>query len=453
MVARTRGVGGYLPSEEHIVITASTYTGGGHPVVVCHGGGDGGDQYEPIASRRDLNVLADTGLVVCAADLGGLHTWGRDEGTAAVTAMLAWLAAHPVYQADISKVVFVADSHGALTAVNWGVRNPVEFAAAVLRVPTVALDSVHDRNGAGFADTIEGCYNALVLPGTSGAYASTPDHASLDIVGDLDLRADLAMADWTPAAFSALIAKSASTGQRSYQLGVTSGGRLEFRWYTDGEATTFTAQSTVAPTVADGARLAVRVTFDVDNGAGGRTVTFYTAPSITGPWTQLGSPVTSAGVTSIFAGTSPLEIGSLNGGTGNRLTGTVYAAEVRNGIGGIVAADPTFGRATATITFADGTGKTWTRNGTATYAGYEAAVPTHDPSHPTMVAQQIALGLVPKMRCFYDTADPIVLPAEVEGYCSATGVQLTALSGTGNHEPWSKVHAEAQASWIWDRLT
>jgi hypothetical protein len=70
-----------------------------------------------------------------------------------------------------------------------------------------------------------------------------------------------------------------------------------------------------------------------------------------------------------------------------------------------------------------------------------------------MVAQQISLGLVPKMRCFYDTGDPIVLPAEVEGWAAATGVNLYALSGAGNHEPWSKVHARQQAAWIWGRLT
>lgn len=450
MATRTRGVGGYTPSEERIVITASTYGGGGYPVVVCHGGGDGGDQYEPIANRADLNVLADTGLVVCAADLGGLHTWGNDTGTAAVDALLAWLATE--YDTDNTKVVFVADSHGALTAINWATRNSSTFAAGVLRVPAVGLDAAHDRDVGGLAGTIEGCYNNLSLPGSAGAYASTPDAAALDITGDIDLRVDVALADWTPAAEQSLISKFVATGnQRSWRLYVNTAGTLGLATTADGTTQLFAA-STVAVGAANGARVAVRATLDVDNGSAQRVATFYTAPSIAGPWTQLGAPVTTAGATSLFSGTAPVEVGSFNAGAGSPATGTFYAAEVRNGIAGTVVADPTFGRATATTTFNDTTGKTWTRNGTATYAGYETALATHDPSHATMVAQQISLGLVPKLRCFYDTADPIVLPAEVEAYCDATGVQLTALSSTGNHEPWSKVHAEAQASWIWNLL-
>lgn len=451
MATRTRGVGGYTPSEERIVITASTYAGGGYPVIVCHGGGDGGDQYEPIAQRRDLNYLAGTGLVVAAADLGGLHTWGNDAGTAAVDALLAWLATE--YDTDNTKVVFVADSHGALTAINWATRNPTETAAVVLRVPAVGLDAAHDRDVGGLAGTIEGCYNALVLPGSSGAYASTPDAAALDITGDIDLRADVALADWTPAAEQTLISKFVTTSnQRSWRLLLNAAGTLGLATSADGSAVLF-HNSTVPVGATDGTRVTVRATMDVNNGSAQRVVTFYTGPTVDGPWTQLGAAVTVSGATSLFSGTAPVEIGSFNSGSSAMATGTVYAAKILNGIGGTVAADPTFGRATAATTFNDSTGKTWTRNGAATYAGYEAALATHDPSHATMVAQQIALGLVPKMRCFYDTNDPIVLPAEVEAYCAATGVQLTALSSTGNHEPWSKVHAEAQASWIWDRLT
>ena len=243
MPRRTRGTGGYTPPEKHIVITASTYQGGGHPVIVWHGGGGDATQYEPVAQRRDLHVLADSGLVVCAADLGGGHTWGNDEGGDAATAMLAWLAAG--YGTDNSRVALVGDSAGALGCLNWAVRNPDVTAAVVVRVPAVALGAMHARNVAGMATQIAAAY----------------------------------------------------------------------------------------------------------------------------------------------------------GGTG----------------------------------------------------GLAAALPTHDPSHASMVAAQQEFG-VDKIRAFYDTADPIVLPAEVEAWAEATGVDLVPFSDAGTHEPWSHVRRETQASWIWARI-
>jgi len=104
----------------------------------------------------------------------------------------------------------------------------------------------------------------------------------------------------------------------------------------------------------------VRVTFDVDNGASGRTATFYTAPTIAGSWTQLGSPVTTTPATVIWAGTDPVEIGSHDAGTGNLLAGLVYAVEIRNGIGGPVVAHADFtDKSPGAEDFTDETGKTW----------------------------------------------------------------------------------------------
>jgi hypothetical protein len=56
----------------------------------------------------------------------------------------------------------------------------------------------------------------LYLPGVVSNYASAPDSAALDIVGDIDLRVKVALDDWTPAAQTALVAKDVVTGsQRS----------------------------------------------------------------------------------------------------------------------------------------------------------------------------------------------------------------------------------------------
>lgn len=207
-------------------------------------------------------------------------------------------------------------------------------------------------------------------------YASTPDAAALDIVGDIDVRAHVVLEDWTPAGNSALVGKWTPSGnQRSYLLEVTTSGLLRFAWSNDGTAT-LQADSTVAPTVSDGDDLWVRATLDVDNGAAGRTVTFYTSTDGSS-WAQLGSPVTTAGVTSIFASTAVLEVGSHSVGTADLLTGLVASAEVRSGIAGAVVADPDFDLEVAgTTSFVDDSGLTWTLTSPAVLGAAGSATET-----------------------------------------------------------------------------
>lgn len=183
----------------------------------------------------------------------------------------------------------------------------------------------------------------LSLPGTTGNYATSPDSSALDVTGDIDLRCQVALTDWTPTTTNVLISKWNSTGnQRSYQMTVAPTGVLQLLWTTDGSGTTInTINSTVAPTITDGGTLWVRAVLDVNNGASGNTVTFFTSTDGS-TWTQLGTPVVTAGVTSIFSGTAALEVGTAIGGTSNPATGTFYRAQVLSGIDGWPVFDATF---------------------------------------------------------------------------------------------------------------
>lgn len=208
----------------------------------------------------------------------------------------------------------------------------------------------------------------MVLNGVAGTYASTPDNAVLDIVGDIDLRITLTLADWTPPATSALIAKWGVAGQRSYLLNLTTTGLLELAWSADG-TTTIVKDSTAALPIDQG-QLTVRATLDVNNGAAGNDVTFYYGPTLDGPWTQLGSTVTTAGVTSIFSGNLAVEIGSQSVGTVSLLTGIVHNAQIHNGINTAPVATPHFDtQPLGTTSFVDSAGLTWTLNGSAYIAG------------------------------------------------------------------------------------
>ena len=217
--------------------------------------------------------------------------------------------------------------------------------------------------------------NYLYLPGVASNYASTPDSAALDITGDIDLQVKVALDDWTPAANSALLYKWDNAGSSAaYGLRVNATtGRLILLW-TENGSTVKSATSTVSPTVTDGATLWVRATLDVDNGASGNDVIFYTSTNGT-IWTQLGTTVTQAGTTSIYSGTSQVEIGGFAGGL-SPSKGAFYRAIIKNGIDGTVAFDANFETGITTnlpTTFTESSANTATVTINYSGTGYRSA--------------------------------------------------------------------------------
>lgn len=182
--------------------------------------------------------------------------------------------------------------------------------------------------------------------------ATAPDTAGLSPTGDLDLRFDGRLASWAANVF--IMSKYGAAGQHSWRLAVDSIGRLFFQWSADG-TTDLTVTSTVPVPTLTG-RQAVRATLDVDNGAAGNTVTFYTADTAAGTWAQLGDPVITAGVTSVKDSTAQVLVGS-----GSFIRGEAYSVEIRNGIGGSLVGNPIFTTAAeGAASFADAQGNTWT---------------------------------------------------------------------------------------------
>lgn len=183
--------------------------------------------------------------------------------------------------------------------------------------------------------------SALFLPGMSGNYASSPDAAALDITGDIDLRAKAAPDNWAAAVVQAMVNKWNVPGdQLSYSMYVSSAGKLGLVWSEDG-AVLLGALSTVLIGVPNGDAKWLRATLDIDNGASGRAIKFYTSDD-GASWTQLGATVTQAGVTSIFSGPAILEVGTANIGTASLFTGKVYRAQVFDGIDGTLVFDAEF---------------------------------------------------------------------------------------------------------------
>ena len=174
--------------------------------------------------------------------------------------------------------------------------------------------------------------NYVYVPGSNSDEITVPDEAALDITGDIDLRAYVALDDWTPSQQGTLIGKWA-TNQLSYIMTIQPGGTVRLQWSTDGTSGTGQVRtSTVATGLTDGTAKWIRATLDVDNGSTQNEAKFYTSDDGS-TWTQLGTTVTTAGTTSIYAGTFPLAFGGAGVGS-VFLTGKLYRAQVFNGIDG-----------------------------------------------------------------------------------------------------------------------
>lgn len=173
-------------------------------------------------------------------------------------------------------------------------------------------------------------------------YATTADKASLDITGDIDVRVELEC-DLTRTANQIIMGKYSDTGaQASWLLALVDSGTINLIWTPDGSTLKIVNSGTYKIDKTR-RRFAFKVTLDVNNGSGGVTVTFSDADTIAGPYTQH-SVFSGLTTSSIFSGTAALTIGAAAGGTvpfaGNTaFSGKVYAAEVRNGIGGTLVAD------------------------------------------------------------------------------------------------------------------
>lgn len=203
----------------------------------------------------------------------------------------------------------------------------------------------------------------LAVPTDGTQRASTPDAAILNVT-DLDVRADVEFELWGDGTGTVEVAGKYGAGSASWMLVVTANGTPQIWWTADG-TTQLSISSTVPISLPPYSRQTIRATLDVNNGASGRTATFYTSstPGTAGPWTQLGAPVVQAGVTSIFDSTAPMEVGDISAVGFENAPRKIFSVEVRSTIGGTIIANPNFEvQAVFATSFADTapSARTWT---------------------------------------------------------------------------------------------
>lgn len=221
--------------------------------------------------------------------------------------------------------------------------------------------------------TVNGTHR-MRLPGAAGDKASAPDEASFDITGgaDLDIRAKISLDDWTPANQTCIIGNLDSAAFAGYELRIQVGSTgIVQLGFGDGTGNR-TRSSTVATGFTDGTAHWIRATLDVDNGAAGHTVNFYTSDDgVT--WAALGAAVVTAGVTALTASSRALTIGSRYDDL-NPMTGYFYAGSVRNGIPGTEMAGPDVsGKELGATSFTDPLDNVFTLAGNASIVDDPAA--------------------------------------------------------------------------------
>lgn len=213
---------------------------------------------------------------------------------------------------------------------------------------------------AGAALPTSAAFDAVRLNGVAGTYVSTPNAAANQITGDIDIRVKAMLADWTPAAYSILVAKATlGTNQRAYYFYVQTGstGKLTLTTSVDGSAVLSTT-TTNAPGFVDGSTQWLRVTRIAATGA----TSFYTSLDGGITWTLLETVANTAGA--IYASSAAVELGSYDSGA-LPLSGKIYQAQIYNGINGTLAVDFNASRYVGGSTLQGGTGETWTLNGTS----------------------------------------------------------------------------------------
>lgn len=165
----------------------------------------------------------------------------------------------------------------------------------------------------------------LSLGGASVDFASIPDHASLDIAGDLEVRVHAASDDWFDAGLGAgfkLLAAKEGSWEFAYNQQT---GLLRFS-FEDGGTNSFTTSTTP---LVDGKPIHLAANVDVDNGGGGYTIDIlYSWDGVN--WTSIEDDVTAGGIATIETSNNPVRIGASPGGT-EPFDGRAYSLKVLDG--------------------------------------------------------------------------------------------------------------------------
>jgi hypothetical protein len=208
------------------------------------------------------------------------------------------------------------------------------------------------------AEADQGGAVALTGPAPSPATVTTPPNAALNGTGDVDVRVWARIPNWADGDGFTLAGRYVAAGtDRAWFLSLNGQGQPAFSWSPDGTLAARvdrTCGASVVP-AADGS-LAVRAALTVATGV----VRFYTAPTMAGPWTQLGADSSPAGATSVaVAAGAGIDLAYEPSISSPATAGELYGFQLHTG--GTLVASPDFTTLRAGATsLTDGQGRVWT---------------------------------------------------------------------------------------------
>jgi hypothetical protein len=267
-----------------------------------------------------------------------------------------------------------------------------------------------------------GLSNYLRFEGDLTSSATTPDKAGLQITGPIDIRVDCWPSDYQTSVLAAKWGVTAKSwmfvldgtnhpdGTMAGYHDMASTGTLGFIWWT-GSVANIVDSGVRIPYF--GQRICLRVLFTPSTG----TAQFFTAATMAGPFTQLGSNVVFGATTLANGSGQPVQVGGgpIVPGTSiapvsastmfTGLAGIVYEAQILNNV--TLETDPVFSSQTAgTASFTDAQSSTWTLNGTGEISsrlyrhhGELSSFPkTSDPGVRDVYSQAAAAGVSQRLQ-------------------------------------------------------
>lgn len=219
----------------------------------------------------------------------------------------------------------------------------------------------------------EGRLNSRLIT-DNGNWSTGSGTQALSVTGDLYIEAiDIAADIWNNIGSNQVIVSrwnDASENNRSITLRMTTAGNVELMWSTNGTDTpnAVSTKTVFNLGIANTQNISLAASLDVNNGASGRTTRFWYSLDSGENWAPLGDPVTTAGVTSIFAGTREWIVGARNIGAAGFFDGKIGRVNVYSGLdrsGDLIISPDYRIQPPGTSTFKDSKGNTWILNGAA----------------------------------------------------------------------------------------
>lgn len=269
----------------------------------------------------------------------------------------------------------------------------------------------------------------LTLSGVAGNYLSC---SISPVTGDLSVRAYIRAVDYTPGTLKDIASVYGAAGNRAWHFYIDTNGKQSLIWSVDG-TNTITKNCSVALTVIDGAGIWVGFDFDVNYLGIASKIRFGHAGAASDAepdgifMIQTGGDVVTAGVTSIFASTAPLEIGSRNGGTAGLFVGDILRCAVYAGLTAtnkVADFDARDGRVNGNPFTSSRTGETYTLHSTNTaLTHFTGSLVKHWTGVLVPASQSLASALD------WEVFDQFVPDAYADGYFETDEID-TGIDGT-----------------------